>query len=328
MARQRILTVGSLNMDQVIQVARLPVPGETLLGAGALHLVPGGKGANQAVAMARLGAAVSMAGRIGRDPHGTTLLHSLAADGVDTSLVTVDEQAATGVAFIFLLPGGENAILVAAGANLGVGMDQEHMQRLQAALPQARALVLQMEIPLATVSTLITAGHQAGVPVVLNLAPAQALPLETLRQLEVLIVNATEASLLHASLTTSAATVPPAQLTLEESTRLASSLHDTLGIPSVAVTLGKQGAVLAYHLQGAGTLCIHQAPPPVQVVDTTAAGDCFVAAFTVALSEGQLPASALRFAVYASALKVTAFGARSGLPTRARVEALLRSTDL
>lgn len=327
MAQQRILTVGSLNMDEVIQVARLPVPGETLLGTGSLRLVPGGKGANQAVAMARLGASVSMAGRVGRDPHGTTLLHSLAADGVDTSLVTVDEQAATGVAFIFLLPGGENAILVAAGANMGVGMDQEQMQRLQVALPQARALVLQMEIPLETVRTLIAAGHQAGVPVVLNLAPAQELPLETLRQLEVLIVNTTEASLLHASLADAAASALPEPLSLEESMRLATSLHDTLGIAAVALTLGERGAVLAHRAQGTSTLCIHQAPPQVQVVDTTAAGDCFVAALTVALSEGQQPASALRFAVYASSLKVTAFGAQPGLPTRSRVDALLRSMD-
>jgi len=324
MAGQSILTVGSLNMDEVVQVARLPVLGETLLGAGSLRLVPGGKGANQAVAMARLGMPVSMAGRVGHDPFGTTLLHSLTTDGVDTSLVVVDEREATGVAFIFLAPNGDNAIIVAAGANMRVGDDAEQMQRILAALPQARALVLQLEIPLETVKTLIAAGQQAGVPVILNLAPAQALSPETLRQLEVLIVNETEAAFLYDSLAGSASPSPILQ-TLEEGLQLATRLHDELGIPYLVVTLGAQGAVLAHNDAQGRTVSIHQAPPNVQVVDTTAAGDCFAGAFTVALSEGQQPADALRFAVCASALKVTKFGAQSGLPTRTEVEALLRS---
>ncbi|HEY1350442.1 MAG TPA: ribokinase [Ktedonobacteraceae bacterium] len=327
MARQHILTVGSLNMDEVIQVARLPVAGETLLEAASPRLIPGGKGANQAVAMARLGASVSMAGRVGRDPAGATLLQALAADGVDLSLVAIDDQAATGVAFIFLVPGGENAIIVAAGANMRVGRDQQQMQSLLAALPQAQALVLQLEIPLETVQALIAASHQAGVPVMLNLAPAQALPLATLRHLEALIVNATEASQLCAAL--SAATAPvPVPRTIEESIHLATWLHSELGIAYVALTLGEQGAVLVHQEARGQTLCIHLTPPRVQAVDTTAAGDCFAGALTVALSEGQQPAGALRFAVYASALKVTTFGAQSGLPMRQEVEALLRSPGL
>lgn len=323
MAGQSILTVGSLNMDEVVQVARLPVLGETVLGAGSLRLVPGGKGANQAVAMARLGAPVSMAGRVGHDPFGTTLLQSLTSDGVDTSLVVVDERETTGVAFIFLAPDGDNAIIVASGANMRVGDDAEQMQRILAALPQARALVMQLEIPLETVKTLIAAGQQAGVPVTLNLAPAQALPLETLRQLEVLIVNETEAGFLYDSLAGSASSSPMVQ-TLEEGLQLATRLHDELGLPYLVVTLGAQGAVLAHDDAQGRTVYIHQAPPKVPVVDTTAAGDCFAGAFTVALSEGQQPAEALRFAVYAGALKVTKFGAQSGLPTRAEVENLLR----
>ncbi len=182
MARRSILTVGSLNMDQVVQVARLPVMGETVLGAGSLLLVPGGKGANQAVAMARLGVSVSMAGRVGRDPFGERLLQALQAEQIDTSLVVVDEQEASGVAFIFLSPTGENAIVVASGANMRVGEDTAQMRQILATLPEASALVLQMEIPLEVVKTLVAAGHQAGVPVFLNLAPARALPLETLRR--------------------------------------------------------------------------------------------------------------------------------------------------
>jgi len=322
MTQQRILTVGSLNMDEIIQVARLPERGETLLGVSSPQLAPGGKGANQAVAMARLGASVSMAGRVGQDAAGTTLLHALAADGVDSSLIVADEQAATGVAFIFLLPGGENAIIVAPGANMQVGTDQLQMQHLLAALPEARALVLQLEIPLETVQTLIAASHRAGVPVMLNLAPAQALPLATLRQLEALLMNTSEASQVYASLSGSPPPLPEPR-TPEEWTRLATRLHDDLGIPYVVVTLGAQGAVLVHRGESGQTLCLYQRPPYVQVVDSTAAGDCFAGAFTVALSEGQPPASILRFAICASALKVTKLGAQSGLPTRSEVEALL-----
>lgn len=318
MTQPTILTVGSLNMDQVVRVERLPVLGETVLGTGSLRLVPGGKGANQTVAMALLGAAVSIAGRVGIDPFGTSLLAALQAAHVDTSLVVVDEQEASGVALIFLTPTGENAIVVAPGANMHVGEDQAQMQRILAALPGARSLVLQMEIPLATVQTLIVAGHQAGVPVVLNLAPAQALPLAILRQVDVLVLNETEASLIRDALNHAA---KPGQVisTVNEAALLALDLHGR-GIAKVIITLGAQGAILAY-----GGNTIHVPAPAVQVVDTTAAGDCFVGAFTVALAEGQPPAEALRFAVYASALKVTKFGAQSGLPTRGEVEAWLRS---
>lgn len=316
MTPSTILTVGSLNMDQVVQVERLPALGETLLGAGSLRLVSGGKGANQAVAMARLGATVNMAGRVGSDPFGVQLLTALQADHVDTSLIVVDEQEASGVALIFLTPKGENAIVVVSGANGRVGEDQDQMQRILAALPLARVLVLQLEIPLATVCTLIAAAHQAGVPVVLNLAPAQALPLDVLRQVDVLIVNETEACFLLDTL--GGAQQPSAISNLKGAALMAMNLH-TRGIAKVVLTLGVQGAMLAYEGN-----TVHVPAPAVQVVDTTAAGDCFVGAFTVALTEYQEISHALRFAVYASALKVTKFGAQSGLPTRAEVEALLR----
>lgn len=315
MAQQTILTVGSLNMDQVVQVIRLPRMGETVLGDGSVRLVPGGKGANQAVAMARLGADVTMAGRVGRDPFGTQLLQALQADGIDTSLVAVDERESSGVALIFLASSGENAIVVAPGANAHVGEDVEQMQHILATLPQARALVLQLEIPLETVETLVAAGHQAGVPAILNLAPAQALPLETLRQLDVLIVNEMEACFLLDELSgRSGATIK----NLSEASLLAKNLHSQ-GISKVVITLGEQGAMLAY--QGN---TVHIPAPAVQVVDTTAAGDCFVGAFTVALTEDMEISQALRFAVDASALKVTKFGAQSGLPTRAEVEVFQR----
>jgi len=199
-----------------------------------------------------------------------------------------------------------------------VGSDEAQMQRIHSALAQASALVLQLEIPLETVKGLIAAGHAADVPVVLNLAPAQALPLELLRQLEVLIVNENEACFLLDAL--AGARQPTAEIkNLNEASLMALNLQ-ARGIPKVVITLGAQGAILAYSGNTA-----HIAPPPVRVVDTTAAGDCFAGAFTVALTEGREITHALRFAVYTSALKVTRFGAQSGLPTRAEVEELLRS---
>lgn len=329
MAGKKILTVGSLNMDQVVRVTRMPVLGETLLGAGSLKLVPGGKGANQAVAMARLGASVAMAGRVGSDPFGAHLCAALQADGVDTSLVVEATQEASGVAFIFLAPAGDNAIVVASGANMQVGEDDEQFARILEALPRFGALVLQLEIPLETVKKLIAVGHSAGVPVVLNLAPAQALSEKLLRQLEVLILNETEASFIGASLARTQAegqTFLEGQAiqTLDDARDVATMLHKR-GIKNVVITLGGQGALLARDDETGETECIYQPAPRVEVVDTTAAGDCFAGALTVALTEGRSPAEALRFAVYASALKVTKFGAQSGLPTRAEVEELLSS---
>ncbi len=311
-AKNNILVVGSLNMDQVVRVPRLPELGETLLGAGSLKLVPGGKGANQAVAIARLGSAVSMAGRIGNDPFGERLLRALHADNIDTELIVVDQEEASGVAFIFLTPDGNNAIVVASGANMGVGHDQMQSARIQEAITRARALVLQLEIPLDTVVALVASAHKAGVPVILNLAPGQPLPRETLQQVEVLVVNETEASLLSGQRVDS----------LEDAHIVATVLQEQ-GIPKVVITLGSQGAILASDDAAGKTRIIHQTAPRVQVIDTTAAGDCFVGALTVALAEKQAPEDALRFAVYASALKVTKFGAQSGLPTRREVEAFL-----
>ncbi len=139
MANNKILVAGSLNMDQIVRVPRIPALGETLLGAGSLKLVPGGKGANQAVAMARLGAPVAMAGRVGNDPFGERLLSSLQSDNVDTDLIVVDQEEASGVAFIFLAPDGNNAIVVAAGANMRVGQDSVQSSTIFEAIAQAQA---------------------------------------------------------------------------------------------------------------------------------------------------------------------------------------------
>ncbi len=308
MEQKSILVVGSLNMDQVVHVPHIPALGETLLGDGSLRLVPGGKGANQAVAMARVGGKVTMAGRVGSDSFGAQLVQALQADAIDTSLIVKDAEEASGTAFILSVPDGDNAIVVSPGANARVGQDEEQMTRIFAALQQASALVLQLEIPLETVQQVTVHAHKLGVPVTLNLAPAQPLPRETLQQLSVLIVNEGEAGLLSGQRVES----------IEDAERVATLLHDR-GIATVVVTLGARGALLVTSDSAGQRYSIHQTAPAVKVVDTTAAGDCFVGALTVALTEGQKPEEALRFAVYASALKVTRFGAQSGLPTREEV---------
>jgi ribokinase len=308
MEQGTILVVGSLNMDQVVRVPRMPVVGETLLGAGSLKLVPGGKGANQAVAMARLGGRVAMAGRVGTDPFGERLLGALQADRIDTDLVVVDQEEASGVAFIFLSPEGNNAIIVAGGANMQVGRDEEQFARIVAAMRHASALVLQLEIPVATVKRLIEVAATMKIPVVLNLAPAQSLPRATLKQVSILVLNETEASILSGQRVESV-----------EDARIVATVLRGYGIDMVVVTLGASGALLTTSGEDGKVRCIYQKAPKVFVVDSTAAGDCFVGALTVAITEGQSPEDALRFAVHASALKVTKFGAQSGLPRREEV---------
>lgn len=309
MPQKNILVVGSLNMDQVARIPHVPVWGETLLAQGSLRLIPGGKGANQAVAMARLGGAVAMAGCVGNDPFGTQLLHALHDATINTDLIVVDQKEASGTAFIFLGPDGDNAIIVAPGTNARVGHDTEQLTHIFASIEQAGAVVMQLEIPLDTVQKVIAHAYGQNVPVILNLAPAQQLPRKTLQQLSVLVVNETEASLLSGQ-----------RLENREDAKVVATVLLEYGIPTVVITLGSRGALLATRDKPGGQIrTFYQEAPKVRVVDTTAAGDCFVGALTVALIEQQPPEQALRFATYASALKVTRFGAQSGLPTREEV---------
>jgi ribokinase len=311
MTQKNILVVGSLNMDQVIRIPRVPVLGETLLGIGPLRLIPGGKGANQAVAMAHLGGAVAMAGRVGDDPFGTQLLRALQAATINTDLIVVDQAEASGTAFIFLGPDGDNTIIVAPGANAYVGQDNVQLTRIFASIEHASAVVMQLEIPLETVQKVIAYAYGQNVPVILNLAPAQQLPRKTLQQLSVLVVNETEAGLLSGQ-----------RVENVEDAKIVATVLLEYAIPTVVITLGSRGALLATRDKPGGSIrSFYQEAPKVHVVDTTAAGDCFVGALTVALTEKQTPEQALRFAIYASALKVTRFGAQSGMPTREEVVA-------
>lgn len=295
-----ILVVGSLNMDLVVRAARHPAPGETVLGE-AFQTFPGGKGANQAVAAARLATTpVRMIGRVGADAFGEALVTGLAADGVATTWVQRDAAAPTGVALITLDQAGQNTIVVAPGAN--ARLTPEDVEAAAAAFEGVAVVVVQLEIPLATVARAITLAHARGARVLLNPAPAQPLPAAMLAAVDDLLPNQTEL----------------AQLTGEADYATAARQLLGAGVGRVVVTLGGEGVCL-FDGEGRSALAAH----PVTVVDTTAAGDAFTGAYAAALAEGRPAREALAWGNAAGALAVTRAGAQPALPTRREVEALL-----
>jgi len=303
-----ILITGSLNMDFVVQVDRLPAPGETTLGSS-FQMIPGGKGANQACVAGRLarGARVRMVGRVGFDTFGDQLKASLAAAGVDVATVHGTQKTPTGVAFIWVDQAGQNSIVVASGANGQVTpADIEGLRDVYAA---ARCALFQLETPLAAVERALTLARQAGAVTILDPAPAQPLPAALLSLVDILTPNESEACLLLGR--------APARLGWAEAPAMAAALR-ALGPQAVILKLGEMGC---YYSGPEGEL---QAPGfPVEAVDTTAAGDTFNAAFAVALGEGQPLATALRFANAAAALSVTRLGAQASAPARDEVESFL-----
>ena len=297
-----VVVVGSLNMDLVVRTPRFAAPGETI--AGDLFLtVPGGKGANQAVAARRLGADVTMIGGVGDDGFGTQLVEGLVAEGVDVALVDVRAGHATGVALITVDAHGENTIVVVAGANDTLAPSD--VQRGAAAIEAARVLIAQLEVPMATVSAAARAARESGGLVVLNAAPARPLSDALISRVDYLVVNEAELFLVADAGATSADAA-------------IQSLH-ARGVEAVVVTLGAQGARLARR----GAAEVFVPAYPVDVVDTTAAGDAFVAAFAVGLAEGRSAPEALRRGCAAGALAATCLGAQPSLPTRGDVEALI-----
>jgi ribokinase len=294
-----IAVVGSLNMDLVVRAARHPLPGETILG-GDFFTFPGGKGANQAVAAARLGGHVKMIGRVGTDTFGHALLQALAQDGVDTSYVERDQQAPSGVALITVDAAGQNTIVVASGANARV--TPEDVAAAEPAFVGASVLVLQLECPLVAVAYAIELAQQHGLQVILNPAPAQPLDSDLLAHVDYLIPNQTELALLTGLGSTDAAVC-----------RL-----QGLGVRCIILTLGKDGALAIE-----GQSRVHLPAYPVTVVDTTAAGDAFIGAFAVALAEGRSTREAAEWGNAAGALAVTRAGAQPSLPTRVELEGFL-----
>lgn len=284
---QTLLVLGSANADLVVEVGRRPAGGETVLG-GDTVVLPGGKGANTAVAAARVGASVALVGAVGGDGYGSLLRESLASSGVDTALVKTSSRP-TGIAYITVTPDGENSIVVSPGANADVSPSDVDALSFGG----AAVLTCSLEVPLETVVHAIGAASRAGVRTVLNLSPVAELPAETLRQLTVLIVNEHEA----------------AQLAPDWR-----SLLD-LGPSSAIVTLGSRGAAV---VQESGVVEV-PAIEVDEVVDTTGAGDAFAGALSARLAEGDDLVQAARYAAKVAALSVTKAGAQPSYPTAAEV---------
>lgn len=300
----RIVVVGSIHTDLVITTPRLPERGETILG-GEFHTFAGGKGANQAVAAARLGGETSLVGRVGADLYGTFQRETLQTATVDTEFVTTDAGAASGIAMITVAPNGDNTIVVASGASGRCA--PEDVDRAAAAITSADVLLLQLEIPLSTVEYAARLAHAHGVQVILDPAPAQSLPASLLAAVDVLTPNETEAALLCG--------LAPGQTAAPET--LAQRLRASVAGP-VLLTLGAAGVLVA---DACGTR--HVPAVPVTAVDATAAGDTFNGALAVALAEGKALDEAVGWANHAAALAVTRLGAQAAVPTRAEVDAFV-----
>ncbi len=297
--KPRIAVVGSLNMDLVLQVQQAPGPGETVL-ANHLHLVPGGKGGNQAVACARQGAQVHLFGRVGDDAYGHALRAGLDTDGIDHSGVQTDPTMTTGVAAITVEATGQNRIVVVPGANGCFVLDET---AVQATLQGAGGLVMQFETPMPQVLMAARHARAAACPVVLNPSPIQPLPDALWPLIDILVVNEVEAAALAGR-----GVATPADAAL------AAQALRAQGPAQVVVTLGAAGAVAA---DAAGSR--YHPGRVVQAVDTTAAGDTFLGALAVALARGETLDSAVRDGIRASALCVTQPGAQPSIPTRAAV---------
>jgi len=273
-----VVVFGSINLDLVARVPRIPAPGETIAG-GTLAMLPGGKGANQALAARHAGAAVAMVGAVGRDGFAPIALANLAAAGVDLARVSV-VAAPTGVALVNVDDRGENAITVVPGANAHVRADDVP----DALLAPGGTLLMQLEVPVAEVVALAHRAHARGTTVVLNAAPALALPAALLGDLDVLVVNEHEAAACARSWR-----LP------ESPTGFVAETSDRFGV-AVVLTLGARGALT----QVAGEV-VRAAPPAVAVVDTTGAGDAFTGALAAALDRGSGLATALAQGVHAGA---------------------------
>ena len=304
-----LVVVGSLNMDFVVTVDRLPAPGETVLGRG-FQMIPGGKGANQACAAARLAGphlSVRMAGRVGYDLFADHLKASLSAAGVDVTAIHATRGQPTGVALIWVDRWGQNSIVVASGANHELAAaDVESLRRL---FQGARFVLFQLETPLETVRAALALARQEGAQTVLDPAPAVPLTGDLLSLVDILTPNETEALILLGR--------PPARVSVADAPGLASALR-ALGAARVVLKLGDQGCFL-----DDGAQQLHVPSFPVEVRDSTAAGDIFNAGLAVALAEGQPIQEALRFASAAAAISVTRLGAQASVPARAEVEAFL-----
>jgi ribokinase len=290
----QVVVIGSLNMDLVARAPRLPVPGETIAGSS-FATAPGGKGANQAVAAARLGAATAMVGCVGEDDFGVRLVAGLRADGIDVSAVRA-VPGPTGVALIVVDEDGRNGIVVVPGANGAAGPAE--VQRAEPLLAAARIVALQLETPIETVARAAARARALGKTVVLNPAPARPLPPDLLAAADLLVPNEVEAAMLSGRPAGTPAEAIDAARVLRER-----------GARDVIVTLGDRG-VVAVTAAGAR----HFAARVVRAVDTTAAGDTFIGGLCAALANGHALEDAIGWAQAAAAISVTRPGAQPSIP--------------
>jgi ribokinase len=300
MSRPGIVVVGSANTDMVIRVDRIPGPGETVIGHEFV-IAPGGKGANQAVAAARLGADVAFVARLGTDTFGDRAVAGYEDEGIDTSFIARDPDAASGVALIFVDDAGENTIAVASGAN--ARLTPHDVERAAEMIAGAHVLLVQLEVPLDAVSRAIELAHDAGAQVILNPAPAREIPASLLSKVSIITPNEHEIKVVVG--------------TGDREHALDKILE--AGVHTALVTLGARGVLWATGER--------QTPVPafaVQAVDTTAAGDAFNGGLAYALARGMEMAEAIRYASAVAAIAVTRMGAQPSLPTRDEVQAFLK----
>ena len=313
MKKPRILVVGSFMMDLIASTPRAPHEGETVVGLK-FRTAPGGKGANQAVQCARLGADVTMVGRVGNDAFGTALKNAAWEAGVDVTHVTVDENESSGVGSITLEVSetdARNRIVVCPGANFT--MTREHIAWLQDRIGDYDMVMMQLELPMDIVETVAAWAKAAGVPVMLNPAPAAPLSDALLANVTYLSPNEHEAALL------SGRTIAVEDGVNREDLQAVSGYFIDRGVSKLIITLGENGSVITDGNRTEQVDSVHME----KVSDTTAAGDSFVASFCTALSAGMSEVEALRFAAYAAAITVSRMGAIPSLPTLSEVKELM-----
>lgn len=297
-----IVVVGSANMDMVVSCEHFPRPGETVLG-GSFGMYPGGKGANQAVAAAKLGGHVRLLAKMGQDAFQEKLCDSLKKDGVQLEYVITDPDAPTGIALIAVNSEGENEIIVVSGSNMK--LTPKEVEASGGLFEGAGVVLLQLEIPLDAVNTAVTLGRSHGATIILNPAPARNLPAELLARVDILTPNATEAEMLTG-----------VRVHDERSAREAGHRLLEQGVGKVIVTRGDQGALLVTKEQSV-SVPAHR----VQPVDTTAAGDAFNGALSYAMAGGVNLTEAIEIAGTAAAYAVTKMGAQTSMPTAAELKA-------
>jgi len=301
MQKSTVVVIGSSNTDMVVKTPHLPAPGETILG-GTFFMNAGGKGANQAVAAARLGGQVTFVAKLGNDIFGKQALQLFGEEGIDTSCVVTDPHHPSGVALITVDDKGENCIAVASGAN--AQLLPADLENPKDKIRNAAIVLMQLEVPVETVAEAAALANDAGALVILNPAPACTLPSVIFQHISIITPNETEAEMLSG--------LPVADV---QSAKKAAGIIRAKGVKTVIITLGSKGALIV----GEGIEQLVPAPE-VTPVDTTAAGDVFNGALAVALAEGKGILEAVAFACQAAAISVTQLGAQASAPYRAEFE--------